>query len=78
MEYIIVACAILSALSGVRILYKMEYRETLRRIRRRIRRRTDSIKWLPCSVGGHVEPSVVDYEMGERCICERCGKVLLD
>ena len=39
-------------------------------------RRADSIKWLPCWVFGHVDPGVVDYERGDHCICERCGKRL--
>ena len=43
---------------------------------RRIRRRADSIKWLPCWVFGHVDPGMVDYERGDHCICERCGKRL--
>ena len=43
---------------------------------RRIRLRADSIKWLPCCVFGHVDLGLVDYEWGERCICERCGERL--
>ena len=71
----VVAGLVVAAVSAIiRFLSTVEYVQTLRRIRRR----TDSTKWLPCFVGGHVEPSVADYEMGEHCICERCGKVLLD